>query len=107
MPDSATRARPHSASQGRATTVDCPPINSHSSTNCSICSRKAAIRLDMSQRPAGLMMRRSGITIQSDSANTSCPTGLPKGTRWACMYMRSRQTPVNRPTTTSSKKETI
>ena len=36
-------------------------------------------------------------------ANTSCPMGLLKGTRWACMYRRSRQAPATRPLTTSKR----
>jgi hypothetical protein len=61
----------------------------------------------MSTRPRDGTTRRSGSTSQSVSANTKRPTGLPNGTRWYCMYMRSRQAPPNRPAAMSSRKLVI
>ena len=62
-----------------------PPISSHSSRNFAITSSQAAIGLARSQRLNDGTMRRSGSTIQSVTANTKRPSGLPKGTRWYCM----------------------
>ena len=83
-----------------------PPAATAART-CTSTSSQAAIRLARSQRLTAGTTRRSGSTIQSVSANTNGPSGLPNGTRWYCMYSRSRQAPPSRPTTTSSRNEMI
>src|SRR4051812_47916309 len=45
------------------------------------------------------MTRRTGSTIQFESAVTNCPTGLRKGARSTCIQKRSSTTNTNSPNT--------
>src|SRR5256885_4285015 len=57
MPDSATRARPHSASQGRATTVDCPRSEEHTSELQSPCNLVCRLLLEKKKKKPGASTR--------------------------------------------------
>jgi len=106
-PEITSRTTPNSASSGSTASAVVRPSISHSNTNCASSIRKAPTRLALSMRPRDGMTRRNGSTSQSVNANTKLPTGLPNGTRWYCMYMRSRQAPPNRPAAMSSRNEVI
>jgi len=49
------------------------------------------------------MTRRNGLTIQSVSAMTACPSGLRNGARSSCIANRSSNAYVNSPKMTSSR----
>ena len=87
------------------------PLSSHKIRNWASCTKNAATRLAMSQRPAAGTTLRSGNTNQSVNAKMNLPVGLPEradmGMRWYCMYRRNRHTPLSNPAATSSNREVI
>src|SRR5256885_5760712 len=68
MPDSATRARPHSASQGRATTVDCPRSEEHTSELQSHCNLVCRLLLEKKKKKPGCSISKPDTTITSMQA---------------------------------------